>query len=56
MPVCEDIWLPDIAASGSRGAELLLVPNGSPWHDGKQQERLETMRQRVSKLACPLFM
>jgi NAD+ synthase (glutamine-hydrolysing) len=36
------------------GAEALLVLNASPWHQGKQQERVELARQRVQPLQVPL--
>src|SRR3954447_24308585 len=32
VPICEDIWLDTVCAHlGGAGAELLLVPNGSPY-------------------------
>jgi len=32
VPICEDIWTPKVTAHLSRaGAELLVVPNGSPF-------------------------
>jgi NAD+ synthase len=35
-PICEDAWFPDVAETQAEsGAELLLVPNGSPYHRGK---------------------
>jgi NAD+ synthase (glutamine-hydrolysing) len=46
--ICEDTWFPH-APSRARaaGAEVLLVPNGSPYHMNKQHLRYETMRQNV---------
>jgi NAD+ synthase (glutamine-hydrolysing) len=47
--ICEDTWYsyaPECARAA--GAQVLLVPNGSPFHLGKQASRLEVMRQHVS--------
>jgi NAD+ synthase (glutamine-hydrolysing) len=46
--ICEDTWFsyaPECARAA--GAQVLLVPNGSPFHLGKQKTRLEVMRQHV---------
>ena len=48
--ICEDTWFsyaPRCAAAA--GAQVLLVPNGSPFHLGKQALRLEVMRRNVSR-------
>jgi NAD+ synthase (glutamine-hydrolysing) len=48
LTVCEDIWHPRPAALAvAGGAELLLNINASPFHAGKQGERLEVVRERV---------
>jgi NAD+ synthase len=48
MPVCEDIWTPAITAHLARaGAELFIVPNGSPFEAGKFSTRLELARARA---------
>ncbi|MDP4033749.1 MAG: nitrilase-related carbon-nitrogen hydrolase, partial [Pseudorhodobacter sp.] len=40
-PICEDAWHPDVAETlAETGAEILLVPNGSPYHRGKPNLRL----------------
>ena len=32
-PICEDAWHPDVAETlAETGAEILLIPNGSPYH------------------------
>jgi NAD+ synthase len=55
VPICEDIWTPTIASHlASRGAELLLVPNGSPFEAGKFSTRLELGRSRVNETGLPL--
>ncbi len=36
IPICEDIWMPSVTAHLARaGAEILLVPNGSPFEVGQ---------------------
>ncbi|HTN50652.1 MAG TPA: NAD+ synthase [Burkholderiaceae bacterium] len=47
--ICEDSWF-HYAPECARvvGAQVLLVPNGSPFHLGKQAQRLQTMRSNVS--------
>ena len=41
LPVCEDVWFPTVAEHlAARGAELLIVPNGSPFEVDKSEQRL----------------
>jgi NAD+ synthase len=55
IPICEDIWLPSVTAHLARtGAEILLVPNGSPFEVDKFEERLELARARTSESGAPL--
>ncbi|MCM3880341.1 MAG: NAD+ synthase [Vicinamibacterales bacterium] len=55
VPVCEDIWSPAITAHLAKsGAELLLVPNGSPFETGKFSTRLELARARAQESKLPL--
>lgn len=54
-PICEDAWHPDVAETlQETGAEILLVPNGSPYHRGKPNLRLNLMVQRVVETGLPL--
>lgn len=54
-PICEDSWYPDVAeAQAESGAELLLVPNGSPYYRGKFELRLNLMVSRVVETGLPL--
>lgn len=54
--ICEDSWHPDVAAHlAQAGAEVLLIPNGSPYHRGKQALRLAEMRDRVRETGLPLI-
>ena len=55
VPICEDIWTPAITAHlAGAGAEMLLVPNGSPFETGKFSTRLELARSRVHETGLPL--
>ncbi len=55
VPICEDIWFPTVARHlKDRGAELLLVPNGSPYEMDKDDLRLSLVRDRVKEVGLPL--
>ena len=55
MPVCEDIWSGDvIECLAETGAEILLVPNGSPYWRGKTDERMNIAAARVAESGLPL--
>ena len=45
--ICEDIWVPGPAqAARDAGAELLLVPNASPYRDDKLPDRRKALAER----------
>ena len=49
-PICEDAWHEDVAeAQVESGAEILLVPNGSPYFRDKFDIRLSHMVGRVTE-------
>jgi NAD+ synthase len=53
--VCEDMWTPDAAEClQESGAELLLVPNGSPFEFEKHDIRIQLALARVSETGLPL--
>ncbi|MCA0424088.1 MAG: NAD+ synthase [Proteobacteria bacterium] len=55
VPVCEDIWGQDVVEClVETGAELMLVPNGSPYWRGKTDERLNVATARVVESGLPL--
>ncbi len=55
-PICEDSWYPDVAETQAEsGAEFLLVPNGSPYHRGKFDVRMNLMVSRVVETGLPLI-
>ncbi len=54
-PICEDSWHPDVCETlAETGAEILLVPNGSPYHRGKLTVRTNLMVARVIETGLPL--
>jgi NAD+ synthase len=61
LPVCEDIWTDwgdyenVIECLAETGAELLIVPNGSPYWRDKNDVRLNVAVARVSESALPLI-
>ncbi|WP_309612011.1 NAD+ synthase [Sphingomonas sp.] len=55
IPICEDIWRePVCAALAKAGAELLLVPNGSPYEIDKDDVRIRLAHDRVTETGLPL--
>ncbi|HYX47937.1 MAG TPA: NAD+ synthase [Sphingomicrobium sp.] len=55
VPICEDIWLePACAHLADSGAEMLLVPNGSPYELDKDETRYRLARSRVLETSLPL--
>jgi NAD+ synthase len=54
-PICEDAWHADVSETlAETGAEILLVPNGSPYHRGKPHQRMNLMVARVVETGLPL--
>jgi NAD+ synthase len=55
LPICEDIWFPRVTDHLARaGAELMLVPNGSPFEVDKFTKRVELARERAAESRVPL--
>ncbi len=55
LNICEDTWFPEMPAKAREaGAEVLLVPNASPYHMNKQHLRKEVMREHVSRQGLSL--
>ncbi|HXH53813.1 MAG TPA: NAD+ synthase [Sphingomicrobium sp.] len=55
VPICEDIWQEPVCAHLARsGAEILLVPNGSPYELDKDDHRQRLVRSRVTITHLPL--
>ena len=54
-PICEDAWHSEVCETlMETGAEILLVPNGSPYHRGKPAVRTNLMVARVVETGLPL--
>jgi NAD+ synthase len=54
-PICEDAWHSDVCETlAESGAQILLVPNGSPYHRGKPAVRTNLMVARVVETDLPL--
>lgn len=55
VPICEDIWTPDVTEClAETGADILVVPNGSPFETGKDDRRLSLAVARVTETGLPL--
>ena len=53
--ICEDAWVPGPASmSKTAGAELLLVPNASPFRDNKLAARLDILHDREKECGLPI--
>ena len=54
-PICEDAWHEDVSETlAEAGAQILLVPNGSPYFRGKLDIRMSHMVSRVVETGLPL--
>ncbi len=55
VPVCEDIWFEDVTEClEETGAEMLLVPNGSPFDTEKHDARMQHCVARINETGLPL--
>ncbi len=55
LMICEDMWTPDVTETlQESGAELLVVPNGSPYESDKLDQRMNLAVQRVVEADLPL--
>ncbi|MCT4655332.1 MAG: NAD+ synthase [Cohaesibacter sp.] len=55
VPICEDIWDSEVCEClEETGAEMLVVPNGSPYILGKSEIRQQVAIQRVVETSLPL--
>lgn len=51
VAVCEDVWFEKASkAAKTQGAQVLLIPNASPYEEGKQTQRLEKIKNNVIAL------
>jgi len=55
VPICEDIWTAEVVEClEESGAEILLVPNGSPYETAKVDQRQQLAVARVVESGLPL--
>lgn len=55
VPICEDIWTSETCETLlETGAEILLVPNGSPFERNKDDVRLNLVVARVTETGLPM--
>jgi len=61
VPICEDIWLEEseeyeniVECLAETGAEILIVPNGSPYSRDKHDLRLSIVVARIRESGLPL--
>ncbi|MET0917550.1 MAG: NAD+ synthase [Burkholderiales bacterium] len=53
--ICEDVWFPEPAARAkAAGAEVIVVPNGSPYHTRQQALRREQVSARARENGVPI--
>ncbi|MEQ9246968.1 MAG: nitrilase-related carbon-nitrogen hydrolase, partial [Nitratireductor sp.] len=57
IPICEDIWgeLDVCETLAESGAEILLVPNGSPYYRGKVEVRHQVVIRQVIESGLPIL-
>lgn len=56
VPICEDIWSEEVCEClVETGAEMLIVPNGSPYFSGKMDVRMNIAAARVAENSVPLI-
>ena len=61
VPICEDIWTEwgdyedVVECLAETGAEILIVPNGSPYNHSKDEVRLNVAVARVAECGLPVL-
>ncbi len=54
--ICEDVWYPQqVAATVKAGAELIVVPNASPYDLKKLEKRYDVVKSRVAESNVPIL-
>ena len=55
LMICEDLWTTKLTKAGTESnADIILCLNASPYHQGKQQERLALLQMRCDEANCPI--
>ncbi len=56
LPICEDVWTPAVCGPlAEQGAELFIVPNGSPFEADKDDVRVNLVRDRVRETGVAMI-
>jgi NAD+ synthase len=56
IPICEDMWTTTVSSHlKKRGAEILIVPNGSPYEIDKVGQRRKLAADRVQETGLPII-
>lgn len=56
VPICEDIWQLSVCLElKSQGAELLIVPNASPYEKNKLDNRVKIVSARYKETSIPII-
>ncbi|HHL42643.1 MAG TPA: NAD+ synthase [Hellea balneolensis] len=56
LPICEDIWHEGVCEHlATLGAELFIVPNGSPWRRNAHWQRETVARARIKATGIPII-
>ncbi len=54
--ICEDVWFaPPVAATVKAGAEIIVVPNASPYDMNKLETRYDVVRARATEAGVPIL-
>ena len=54
--ICEDVWFAEpVAATKAAGAEIILVPNASPYDFQKLHVRYDVVRERIAECGLPIL-
>ena len=56
FPICEDAWHPDIIEQLKKlGADMIIIPNGSPYETNKLVERQQIIKKRCKESGLPII-
>ena len=56
FPICEDMWFEDVAETmAESGANMFVIPNGSPYARGKYDARIQHMVARGVETGLPVI-
>lgn len=56
LPICEDIWSPDVCNQlKNDGAELFIIPNASPFNNKKLSIRTQIIQDRFKETNIPMI-